>query len=544
MDEEYDIGIDLGTTYSCLAYIGDDGTPIVSKNYEQDDTTPSVILFNDVGETLVGTPAKDLMLMYPSDRFVLDIKRKIGQDYSLDIDGRIFTPASLSALILKKLIKDFENNRGLDEGTVKKAVITVPAYFGYTEREATVNAGRIAGLDEVTIINEPTAAAICFGYANNAGGPKKVLVYDLGGGTFDVTVLEIDGKHFNAIATDGKRLLGGKDWDEALKHIIITKISEMSGLSESELEADSDIMDRLIQESEDMKKRLSTSESTRGTMNVGGRKVIYTVTRKEFEEATRDLIESTVDVVQKVLDEHGLKLSELDSFLLVGGSSKMPQVHSAIAERFPEANVKLFDPDQSVAKGAAIYSRSQSLLEDISDGVKLRTKVGDAPADIAEVSKAVDEAAANVKNAIVVHNVLSKTFGIKVSDESGNDYVSNIVFRDVTLPIVDNKTFYPFVDGQPSIEVDIYENNAYKNDDGLRVDILDSNLVGSFPMQLPDDVTKNTPINVRFSVGNDGMLSAYVECKNEHTEYQLKTKTFMNEEEIRNCRRLIERDLS
>ncbi len=203
MSEEFSIGIDLGTTYSCLAYIDDNNEPVVERNYEHEDTTPSVILFNDVGEKLVGSSAKDMFLMYSSDRFVLDIKRKMGTDYSVDIDGIRYTPPTLSGLILRKLLKDFEENHGLDEGSVKSAVITVPAYFGQEEREATVNAGRIAGLEEVTLLNEPTAAAICFGFGNNQGGPKKVLVYDLGGGTFDVTVLQIDGKSFTAIATDG-----------------------------------------------------------------------------------------------------------------------------------------------------------------------------------------------------------------------------------------------------------------------------------------------------------------------------------------------------
>ena len=250
MSEEFSIGIDLGTTYSCLAYIDDNNEPVVERNYEHEDTTPSVILFNDVGEKLVGSSAKDMFLMYSSDRFVLDIKRKMGTDYSVDIDGIRYTPPTLSGLILRKLLKDFEENHGLDEGSVKSAVITVPAYFGQEEREATVNAGRIAGLEEVTLLNEPTAAAICFGFGNNQGGPKKVLVYDLGGGTFDVTVLQIDGKSFTAIATDGQRLMGGKDWDAALKQIIIGKIAEMSGLSEDEIEADNDIMEALVLDSE------------------------------------------------------------------------------------------------------------------------------------------------------------------------------------------------------------------------------------------------------------------------------------------------------
>ena len=544
MSEEFSIGIDLGTTYSCLAYIDDNNEPVVERNYEHEDTTPSVILFNDVGEKLVGSSAKDMFLMYSSDRFVLDIKRKMGTDYSVDIDGIRYTPPTLSGLILRKLLKDFEENHGLDEGSVKSAVITVPAYFGQEEREATVNAGRIAGLEEVTLLNEPTAAAICFGFGNNQGGPKKVLVYDLGGGTFDVTVLQIDGKSFTAIATDGQRLMGGKDWDAALKQIIIGKIAEMSGLSESEIEADNDIMEALVLDSEDLKKRLSTSESTRGTMTIGGRKVTYTVTREEFEDATRHLIDSTADTVEEVLNSKNLTVGDIDAFLLVGGSSRMPQVKSVIGARFPGANIKIYDPDQSIAKGAAVYCKSRDVLSDAKAEIKQQMDAQQtAPADETEMASRVDEVAMSTDDAIVVHNVLSKSLGVKAGDGNGNEYISNIVFRDVTLPLVENRTYYPYVDGQLSVEVEIFENSARNNEDGMRVELADATLVGSFPMNLPEDVTKNTPINIRFTVNDDGMVFAYVECKDQHAEYNLKTKTSMTDEEIRKYRGIVEHGL-
>ena len=544
MSEEFSIGIDLGTTYSCLAYIDDNNEPVVERNYEHEDTTPSVILFNDVGEKLVGSSAKDMFLMYSSDRFVLDIKRKMGTDYSVDIDGIRYTPPTLSGLILRKLLKDFEENHGLDEGSVKSAVITVPAYFGQEEREATVNAGRIAGLEEVTLLNEPTAAAICFGFGNNQGGPKKVLVYDLGGGTFDVTVLQIDGKSFTAIATDGQRLMGGKDWDAALKQIIIGKIAEMSGLSEGEIEADNDIMEALVLDSEDLKKRLSTSESTRGTMTIGGRKVTYTVTREEFEDATRHLIDSTADTVEEVLNSKNLTVGDIDAFLLVGGSSRMPQVKSVIGARFPGANIKIYDPDQSIAKGAAVYCKSRDVLSDAKAEIKQQMDAQQtAPADETEMASRVDEVAMSTDDAIVVHNVLSKSLGVKAGDGNGNEYISNIVFRDVTLPLVENRTYYPYVDGQLSVEVEIFENSARNNEDGMRVELADATLVGSFPMKLPEDVTKNTPINIRFTVNDDGMVFAYVECKDQHAEYNLKTKTSMTDEEIRKYRGIVEHGL-
>ena len=237
MAEEYLIGIDLGTTYSCLAYIDENGEPAVEKNFEQEDTTPSVILFNDNGEIIVGSPAKDMSMMYAPERTITAIKRQMGTDYEVVIDGEKYTPITLSASILKKMINDFNDNHGCE---VKKAVITCPAYFGQQERDATKTAGKVAGLQDVTIINEPTAAAISFGLGSD-DTKKRVLVYDLGGGTFDVTILEIDGQSFTAVATDGERLLGGKDWDAAIVKLIKQKVMEEAGVEEYELDEDDDI---------------------------------------------------------------------------------------------------------------------------------------------------------------------------------------------------------------------------------------------------------------------------------------------------------------
>lgn len=518
---EYCIGIDLGTTYSCLAYIDEDGDPVVEKNFEQEDTTPSVILFNENGEIIVGSPAKDMAMMYPPERIITAIKRQMGTDYEVDIDGEKYNPIMLSAVILRKMINDFNENHGCD---VKKAVITCPAYFGQNERDATKTAGTIAGLDDVTVINEPTAAAISFGFGNNSDGKKRVLVYDLGGGTFDVTVLEIEGSAFTAVATDGERFLGGKDWDAVISKIIKEKVSEESGVDMETLDEDEEIRQGLINDSETIKKRLSTAESTKGTLTVEGQKVVYTITRDEFEAASAGLIQKTVEVIEKVLASKDFSMADIDEVVLVGGSSRMPQVKNAIASRYPEANVKVFDPDQSVAKGAAIFAKSNALM----------------PAD-APVDPQTGAPAEPVEGVLSVHNVLSKTFGIKAIYEDGTEMISNIIFRNEVLPIESIKTYYPVDDGQSTIKVEIYEDAAVNDADGKKTAIIDGAPVGEFMMELPMDVTKNTPITVKFTATDEGILIASVDCMDQHTDYQIENDLKMSEESIAKSQGLMEK---
>jgi molecular chaperone DnaK len=505
-----------------MAYIDEEGDPVVEKNFEQEDTTPSVILFNENGEIIVGSPAKDMAIMYPMERVVTAIKRQIGTDYEVSIDEDKYTPVTLSAAILRKMINDFSDNHGVD---VKKAVITCPAYFGQTERDATKTAGKVAGLDEVTIINEPTAAAISFGFGAAGEGKKRVMVYDLGGGTFDVTVLDIDGSAFTAVATDGERLLGGKDWDQALIKIIKQKVCEENDIEESELDDDDDVKQSLILDSETIKKRLSSAESTKGTLTVAGKKAVYTITRAEFEAATAPLMQTTLDIIERTLASKDFSIEEIDDVILVGGSSRMPQVRNGIIGKYPGANVRVFDPDQSIAKGAAIFAKAHNW-----DGAEAF-----AAAAVAGEEYVPEE------GEITVHNVLSKSFGIKAMYDDGREMVSNIIFRNEVLPIVSTKTYYPIDEGQTSIKVEIYENSAMNDEEGKRIELIDGYSVGEFDMDLPEGVTRSTPITVKFIATDEGILVAYVDCMDQHAEYQLQNKLQMSDSEIKDSQGLMDK---
>lgn len=519
---DYCIGIDLGTTYSCLAYIDEDGDPVVEKNFEQEDTTPSVILFNENGEIIVGSPAKDMAMMYPPERVISSIKRQMGTDYEVDIDGEKYNPIMLSAVILRKMINDFNENHGCD---VKRAVITCPAYFGQNERDATKTAGTIAGLDDVTVINEPTAAAISFGFGNASGEKQRVLVYDLGGGTFDVTVLEIDGTSFTAVATDGERLLGGKDWDAAISKLIKEKVAEEVGVDVESLDEDEEVKQTLVNDSETIKKRLSTAESTKGTLTVAGQKVVYTITRDEFEAASAGLVQTTVEIIERVLASKNFAMSDIDDVILVGGSSRMPQVRNAIAAKYPDAEIKVFDPDQSVAKGASIFAQSNA----------------GAPVEAGAVNPETGAPIAAAEPALSVHNVLSKTFGIKAMYEDGTEMISNIIFRNEVLPIESVKTYYPVDDGQTTIKVEIYEDAAVNDTDGKKTAVIDAAPVGEFMMELPSDVTRNTPIVVKFTATDEGILIASVDCMDQHTDYQIENDLKMSEDDIAKSQGLMEK---
>ena len=530
------IGIDLGTTYSCLAYIDEDGDPVVEKNFEQEETTPSVILFDEKGEIIVGSPAKDMSVMYEPGRTITAIKRQMGSDYTVEIDGESYNPMMLSAVILRKMINDFNDNHGCD---IKSAVITVPAYFGQNERDCTKIAGSIAGLEKVDLINEPTAAAIAFGYGNRGEGMKRVLVYDLGGGTFDVTILEIDDGAFTAVATDGERYLGGKDWDAAISQVMKQKISEESGIDIETLNENPEVNQTMVIDSEVLKKRLSTAQTTKGTLTIDSSRVVYSISREEFEAATESLVAQTIEVVNKVMASKGFTEEDIDDVILVGGSSRMPQIKAAIANIMPESKIKIFDPDQSVAKGAAIYAKS---LADAENRAMIAEDVAEEPV-IGEDGEVVVAAAAvaAAENTIVVKNVLSKTFGIRVIYEDGTEKISNLIFRNEVLPIEETKVYYPVDDGQTSIKVEIYEDAAVKDGEGINTELIEGTPVGEFVMDLPDLVTKDTPIEVKFTATEEGILVADVDCLGQHCDYTIENDLKMTAEEIQKSQGLMER---
>ena len=344
------IGIDLGTTNSCVAVV-EGGKPVVITNAEGERTTPSVVAFTKDGERLVGGAAKR-QLATNAGRTISSIKRRMGSDYRVRIDGKDLTPQEISAMILSKLRRDAESYLG---EKVSEAVITVPAYFDDSQRKATQDAGRIAGLNVLRIINEPTAAAVAYGLDNEA--PQKILVYDLGGGTFDVSIIEIEDGTFTVLATGGDTRLGGDDFDG---RIVDWLVQEFKKSDRIDLTKDPAAMGRLKEEAEKAKKELSSAPSAQINLPFiavgrdGPHHIDATLTRPQFEMMTADLLARTVEPVNNALRDAGLSAADLGRVLLVGGSTRMPAVARQVKELLGQEPSHTLNPDECVAMGAAI----------------------------------------------------------------------------------------------------------------------------------------------------------------------------------------------
>mgnify|MGYP000980662151 FL=1 len=344
------VGIDLGTTNSCIAVQEGDQTTIIA-NSEGMRTTPSVVAFTKDGERLVGQLAKRQAIVN-ADHTIMSIKREMGTDYRVDIDGKKYSPQEISAMILQKLKRDAEDYLG---EPVTQAVITVPAYFTDAQRQATKDAGTIAGLEVLRIINEPTAA--CLAYGENKKEEHKILVFDLGGGTFDVSILDVGEGVFEVLATAGDNRLGGDDWDNRIVDWMTAEFKKSEGI---DLKNDRMAMQRLREAAEKAKVELSSmTETTISlpfiTANQSGPKHLeMKLTRAKFEEMTADLMDRTITPTKRALDDSGLKTSEVDKVLLVGGSTRMPMVQKKIVELLGKEPTKGINPDECVAAGAAI----------------------------------------------------------------------------------------------------------------------------------------------------------------------------------------------
>ncbi|MCA1675845.1 MAG: Hsp70 family protein, partial [Actinobacteria bacterium] len=344
-------GIDLGTTYSAVAYVNEAGQPAVCRNFDSLETTPSVVYFENEANVVVGSVAKNSAITYP-DRVVSLIKRKMGSEATFEFDGTTYTPESISALILKQLAADAAEHTN---GGVSKVVITVPAYFGMLERDATKNAGKIAGLDVIGIVPEPVAAALHYEATTDAEN-KTILVYDLGGGTFDTTVIRVAKDEIVVVCTDGDDNLGGADWDARLKDLLLTKFREHVP-PEVDIEEDAEFLQSVAIVAEDTKKQLSKVESRPVPLRGAGTAARVDVSRAEFEAVTDDLLDKTLEIVQRTLDtlEQKAPGTTVDEVLLVGGSTKMPAVAQRLRAKFGW-EPKLHDPELAVAKGAALYA--------------------------------------------------------------------------------------------------------------------------------------------------------------------------------------------
>ncbi len=479
------IGIDLGTTNSCVAVI-EGGEPVVIANAEGARTTPSVVGFGKNGERMVGQVAKRQAITNP-DRTVSSIKRQMGSDYKVTIDGKKYTPQEISAMILQKLKTDAEAYLG---EKVSEAVITVPAYFTDAQRQATKDAGHIAGLEVKRIINEPTAAALAYGIDKE--DDQKVMVYDLGGGTFDVSIIEMGDGVQEVLATAGNNHLGGDDFDQRVMNWIIDEFKKSNGI---DLHGDKMAMQRLKEAAE--KAKIELSGVTSSDINLpyitvdatGPKHLELTLTRAKFNELTADLVESTMGPVRQAMSDSGLSTSEIDKVLMVGGSSRIPAVQEEIKKFIGKEPFKGINPDECVAIGAALQA-----------GVM----------------------GGEVKGLLLL-DVTPLSLGI----ETMGGINTKIIDRNTTIPVKKSQIFSTAVDNQPSVEVHVLQ--------GEREFAKDNKTLGVFHLDGIMPARRGVPqIEVTFDIDANGIV--HVSAKdlgtNKEQSISITSSTNMSKDDI------------
>lgn len=516
-------GIDLGTTYSCISQVDQFDQAVVLRNFEGEATTPSVVYFEDETNVIVGREAKGMLETEP-DKTVSFIKREMGNDAAFDKSINTtpyhLDPSEISAFILKKLVKDANDANGFPE-PVKDVVITCPAYFGNKERMQTKQAGLIAGLNVLAIINEPTAAAISYGMKTDER--KTILVYDLGGGTFDITMILVNGGAIKVIATGGDHHLGGVDWDTALAEYMLGAFNEQNGTSYS-MDDSKLLKYQLLNLAENKKKLLTAKTKVSVNINWDGKSARFEITRELFESLTADKLNETIDETNKILaiaKEKGF--DKIDEYILVGGSSRMPQIKARVDQEFG-VDAKLTDPDECVAKGAAIYAMNEAFAQAMED-------YNNGETDVRPTSPLCGRTK--------VMNVTSKTYGLGLI----NNRVGNMIFANTGLPISYTDTFYTTVENQTGVTLPIWESDFTDKDKDAEVEDKFCRLVTTEPsvLTLNKDWPKGTPISVTFNIDNEGMLSVHAEIEQDAVDFQLKVTGIKSDSEIKEAQQFLDR---
>lgn len=550
-------GIDLGTTYSCIAYIDENNKPVVVKNSEGELTTPSVVYFESREDITVGESAKESSKMYP-DEVVSFIKRSMGKPNSnLKINGVEMSPAEISSYILKKVVNDAVDNLKIegklkDNETIKDVVITCPAYFGINERTATQTAGELAGLNILQIINEPTAAAITYGVADDSV-EKTVLVYDLGGGTFDITMIHIKPGEIKVICTGGDHNLGGKDWDDKILIYLDDEFGKQTGKKESVLD-DPETLQELVLSTEKAKKLLTSKEKAPISINYMGERVRIELTREKFDSLTNDLLERTISLTEDIFKEaskKGYDKSSVSEILLVGGSSKMPQVTKRVKEAFG-IPTRMFDPDESVAKGAALYADRKNeyniLLDEIAEKTgktkeEIKIELDTSKSSINDLAEEANIDISEKKylgaaDDIKISNVSSRSFGTVAYNQKRELRLFNLIMKNDTLPKEATDTFFPSRGAQKNVNIQVLENLSSDKS----IDPSLGQEVGAVKLDLPPGMDDKTPIEITFRLNEEGLLELKaVERKNNtFIEAKFETKEGLNEEEMSDAMQRVE----
>ena len=533
-------GIDLGTTYSCISYVDDiSGEPVVVDNIEGTNVTPSVVYFEDESSYTVGDVAKESAIVSPENTCDF-VKRKMGSEYdkvAITIGDTDYSPEQISSLILTKLVRDAEEQ--LDT-KIKDVVITCPAYFGIAERTATENAGKMAGLNVLEIINEPTAAALCYGSLRDVDD-KVILVYDLGGGTFDVTIIRVTPKEIVAIATDGDHQLGGKDWDAALISYLQDEFCEQKPDFDGDF--DLEALQELQLKAEKAKQQLTAKEKTKVVVSASGMKASIELTREVFDDITSSLLKRTIDKTNDAIKAAADKgVTKIDEIILVGGSCKMPQVKKVVTENYPDTPITMFEPNEAVAKGAAIHANNLSqgntalqtwieildeLNKDRTDGEKVtledlqnntlddeeKRKIQEVAEDKGQDAKIIRMALGGEFNNVVnekktvLKNITSKSFGLEVLIDEGNGgelvpRITNLITKQDAVPVSITETFGTIADNQATVALKVYETDV--TDKIYEIGSWEPR--GNATLGLPANLPMGSPIEVTFELSTDGLL--------------------------------------